>query len=89
MTARKTSTNPARGTFAWRIKNAREQMGLTQSILAATAGIDRTLITNWELEAYATHRFEDVIKVAEVLDVSLDYMAGLTEEFGSFPFTTQ
>lgn len=82
---RKTSTNPERGTFAWRIKNAREQMGMTQVALAQAAGIDRCMVTNWELQSQLTHRFEDVLKVAEALDVSLEYMAGVTEEFGSFP----
>jgi transcriptional regulator with XRE-family HTH domain len=85
MGVRKTISNPARGSFAWRIKNAREQMGMTQTVLAETSGVQRVLITNWELESQLTHRFEDVLKVAEALDVSLDYMAGLTEEFGCFP----
>lgn len=84
-TIRKTSTNPVRGSFAWRIKNAREQMGMTQVALAAASGVDRCLITNWELESQLTHRFEDVLRVARALDVSLDYMAGVTEEFGCFP----
>ena len=85
MAIRKTSTNPEHGSFAWRVKNAREQMGMTQSVLADAAGIDRCLVTNWERDAQLTHRFEDVLKVAEALDVSLDYMGGLTEAFGCFP----
>ena len=86
---RKTTSNPTRGSMAWRVKNAREQMGMTQTALARSAGVDRTLIVTWELEMRLTHRFEDVLKVAEALDVSLEYMAGLTEEFGSFPVPQQ
>lgn len=82
---RKTKSDPARGTFAWRIKNARGQMGMTQAKLAEAAGVDRCLITSWELQYQLTHTFEDVLKVAEALDVSLEYMAGITDEFGCFP----
>lgn len=82
---RKTKADPARGTFAWRIKNARGQMGMTQAKLAEAAGVDRCLITSWELQYQLTHTFEDVLKVAEALDVSLEYMAGITDEFGCFP----
>lgn len=85
---RKTKSDPSRGTFAWRIKNARGKMGMTQAKLAEAAGVDRCLITNWEMESRLTHRFEDVLKVAEALDVSLEYMAGLTEEFGCYPEPT-
>ncbi|WP_250501959.1 helix-turn-helix transcriptional regulator [Caballeronia sp. AZ7_KS35] len=85
MAIRKTSTNPAQGTFAWRVKNAREQMGMTQTQVAEASGLPRCTVTAWELESAKTQRFEDVIKLAKGLDVSLDYLAGYSDGFGCFP----
>lgn len=83
---RKTKSNPDQGTFAWRLKNAREQMGMTIERLSREAGFNTShRIEDWEKGRRHGRDLDHVINVARALDVSLDYLAGLSDELGCFP----
>lgn len=66
-------------TIALRIKQRRQQLGLTQADLALRAGISQTQISKYELgqnepTAYA------ILALAKALNTSSDWMLGLTDE---------
>lgn len=69
--------------FAKRLLRARKEMNLRQADLAESTGISRPYIGRMENAEHAPS-FAHVIALARVLDVSLTYLAGFTNEFGSF-----
>lgn len=52
------------------LKGFRIRAGMTQAELAARSGISRTTISNWERSEFAPDRREDVLKLAEVLELA-------------------
>jgi transcriptional regulator with XRE-family HTH domain len=61
--------------MATRLKELREQKGLSQSQLAKASEIPIGTIRNWEY-ARRTMMFEAAVKLADALDCTLDELAG-------------
>jgi transcriptional regulator with XRE-family HTH domain len=67
--------------FSDRFKMLREQRGWTQDDAAERLGISRSTIAGYESGAKARVPREDMlIKIADVFDVSIDYLLGRTDE---------
>ena len=64
--------------FGERLREARSLRGLTQARLAEMLGISPRVYNRWERGA-AVPRLDTVVRVAEILDVSLDELVGLKE----------
>ncbi|MBQ3371599.1 MAG: helix-turn-helix transcriptional regulator [Oscillospiraceae bacterium] len=62
-----------------RIRQLRESRGLTQSAVADKLICDQSLYSKYE-RGLRSLPLEAAIRLAEVYGVSLDYLAGLTEE---------
>lgn len=62
-----------------RIKNLRERIGYTQKELATKLGVTRSLICLWE-QGYANISLKQLIKIASIYQVSIDYLLGLTDK---------
>jgi len=65
--------------FSQRLVTAREQKGLKQSDLAETLGIGFKSVSHWE-NGRAAPNFSLLCRLADVLDVSIDYLAGRTDK---------
>jgi transcriptional regulator with XRE-family HTH domain len=66
-------------TFKEKITSARKNKNWTQNQLGNLIGVSRDLIGRYE-RGDANPPLEVATKIAEVLDCSLDYLVGLTEE---------
>lgn len=64
-----------RKTFAERLKELREERGLTQRELSEVLKVHHTAIRNWETRGSETN-FSMLIKIADFFDVSIDYLLG-------------
>lgn len=64
--------------FASRIKELREQKGITQRKLAKDLGVSQGTINLWETGAGET-TFAMLIKIAEYFNESVDYLLGRTD----------
>lgn len=60
-----------------RIRDLRQDMDLTQSELAKLLNVHTTTYARWE-QNNMQMKFPDIIKIAKFYDVSIDYIAGLT-----------
>ena len=58
-----------------RIREARTKKGLTQQDLAKILNVKQNTISNWESER-STPNKDSLLKMAEVLEVSVDYLLG-------------
>ena len=62
-----------------RIKELREGAGLSQAALAKKlGGIHSNTVKNWE-QGKSEPRSSDLLRLAEVFDVSVEYVMGLPE----------
>jgi len=61
--------------FAERLRAARSSRGLTQVRLAELLGISPRVYNRWERGA-ATPKLDTIVRLAEILDVSLDELVG-------------
>ena len=61
--------------FAPRLKELRENRKLTQTRLAELLGVSPRVYNRWE-NGVATPHFDTVVKIADILEVSLDTLAG-------------
>ncbi len=64
--------------FPERLKELREEKGLTQVQLAKECGISKGAIGHWELNKRVPN-LDAVIVLADYFQVSLDYIAGRVE----------
>jgi len=62
-----------------RIKAIRERIGLTQNELAKLMHVSRSLICLWE-KGYANISLKQIIKLASIYKVPLDYLLGITDK---------
>ena len=62
-----------------RLKDLREDKDLTQDELIKILGMHKTTYTNYE-QGKREIPFEIAIKIAKFYNVSLDYIAGLTDK---------
>ena len=65
--------------FSERIKNLREERGLSQEALGAVIGVKRFSIYTYE-KGRACPEMKGLVALAEFFDVSMDYLAGRTEK---------
>ncbi|WP_449451806.1 helix-turn-helix domain-containing protein [Streptococcus suis] len=66
-----------------RLKELRLQHNLTQAQLGEKVGVKQNTFTNWE-NGKRTPSIEDIIKLSILLDVSIDYLLGLTDSKPSY-----
>lgn len=78
-TSRMAAAKPPRGGFPERLRAARERQGWSQAELAERAGFQPSAISRFESGA-AKPSFANLRRLAEVLDVSTDYLLGLVED---------
>lgn len=65
--------------FSKRLKETRELRRLNQEQLAVKAGLPSTAISHFESEARKPS-FDNLRKLADALEVSIDYLMGRTDE---------
>lgn len=65
--------------FAERLKELRKQAHLTQVELAKRLGIGQSSYADWERGKKKPTQ-ENLVKIARILDVSIDYLVGNSEE---------
>ena len=65
--------------FAERLKNLRKKVGLTQVDVAGKLGISQQAYASWE-RGIKKPTQENLVKIAQVLNVSVDYLVGNSEE---------
>lgn len=61
--------------FSERLKELRLKKGLTQTELGEKVGVKQNTFTNWE-KGKREPSFENLIKLADLLEVSLDWLFG-------------
>jgi len=59
-----------------RIKNLREQMGITQSQLAKQIGITRSSVNAWE-QGISVPSTQYIVELSNIFKVSTDYLLGV------------
>lgn len=65
--------------FGGRLKAARINSGFTQEKLAEYTGVSRTAVARWENDD-SLPTLQNLITIAEILDVSTDYLLGLDKK---------
>lgn len=65
--------------FAERLKNLRKKVGLTQVDVAGKLGISQQAYASWERGVKKPTQ-ENLVKIAQVLNVSVDYLVGNSDE---------
>lgn len=65
--------------FAERLKTLRKQVKLTQAQIAEKLDISQQAYASWERGAKKPTQ-ENLVKIAQVLNVSVDYLVGNSEE---------
>ena len=68
--------------FGIRLREAREELGLTQDKLAKAMNTQQTHVARWERGARKPS-IDTVIAIAKILKVSSDYLLGLENEDGT------
>lgn len=63
-----------------RIRDLREDADLTQEQLVKILGMHKTTYTNYE-QGKREPPFDFIIKLAKLYNVSIDYIAGLTNDY--------
>lgn len=61
-----------------RIRSARESAGFTQESLAELTGVSRTAVARWE-SGDIIPKLENLVNLALLLNVSTDYLLGITQ----------
>ena len=67
-----------------RLRNLRKERGLSQIQVQLLTGIDQSDYSKLET-GRRNYTFEQCRRIAEALDTSMDYLAGLTEEKKPYP----
>ena len=65
--------------FSERLKDLRKQAGLTQVDVAEKLGISQPAFASWERGVKKPTQ-ENLVKIAQILNVSVDYLVGNSEE---------
>lgn len=68
------------GDIGTRIKDARARANYTQVTLAEAVGVEKSLLSKWERGVHLPST-EWMIKLAVALDVSVDYLAVLSDQY--------
>lgn len=64
--------------FAKRLKELRKTERLSQTGLAEKIGVAQSNVSDWENNV-SRPEYENLIKIAEIFDVTVDYLLGLTD----------
>jgi transcriptional regulator with XRE-family HTH domain len=67
-------------TLGQRIRRLREAQGITQVALARSLNASTNAINLLEQDRISDPHWQRLIAIAEILEVSLDYLAGRTDE---------
>ena len=70
--------------FDTRIRAARRRRGLSQEGLARLVDASKNSVQNWERNG-TLPRCETVVAIARALDVSADYLLGLSDDLAAAP----
>ena len=73
------NSEQAKVKFAERLKELRSEKGITQVQIAAAIGVSKGLISLWENELREP-TLSNLIALADFYDVSLDFLAGRTQD---------
>ncbi|WP_455443738.1 helix-turn-helix domain-containing protein [Streptococcus salivarius] len=65
--------------FSERLKDLRKQIGLTQVDVSEKLGISQPAYASWERGVKKPTQ-ENLVKIAQILNVSVDYLVGNSEE---------
>lgn len=68
-------------TFGEKVKKARKEQGLTQTQLGEKIGVSRRTITSYEADAFPPRTRELYCKLAQVLQVNVNYLLTQEDEF--------
>lgn len=63
-----------------RIRELREQKGLTQKELGELINVSAQVISNWERGYTPTINYENIIQLARALDTTVAYLVGKNDE---------
>ena len=66
--------------FNKRLKELRKAENISQCRLAKMIGVAQSNVSDWENDV-SRPEYENLIKIAEIFDVSTDYLLGLTDNF--------
>lgn len=72
--------------FGDALRRLRQRMGLRQKELASMAGVERSTLANWERGAKQPS-LDTVVRLSQILGVSLDELVGTAEGSSSLPTT--
>ena len=72
-------STPASDIFLERLRKTREHRGLSQRQLAGRTGLQASAVSHFETGARKPS-FENLKKLADALDVTIDYLLGRTNE---------
>ena len=64
--------------FAERLRETRNQNGISQSQFSTLLGVKQNTVSNWEL-GIRQPDFDMLMKISKTLDVSADYLLGLSD----------
>lgn len=64
--------------FSDRLAELRKKRGLTQQQIADELSVNRVTYTNWE-KGNREPSLENVVKLANILDVTTDYLLGMVK----------
>lgn len=70
-------------TLGGRLQRARVEMGMTRAALGKESGIDPNAIGHLEM-SHALGRWTTIVALARALDISLYYVVGERDGYGSF-----
>lgn len=65
--------------FGERLKMIRKQAGLSQKLLASQLYVSQQSVWKWEMNESSPNP-ETIAKIAEIFDVSTDYLLGRTDQ---------
>lgn len=68
-----------------RIRSLRERIGYSQIEIANMLGVNRSLIALWE-NGYANISLKQLIKLAYIYQVPIDYLLGIIEEIDNYEY---
>ena len=65
--------------LSYRIKMLRHEKGISQSALAEILGLGKSAVSDYEKQGKSLPKLDTIIKMAHYFDVSVDYLAGVTD----------
>ena len=74
--------------YGLRLKELREERGVSMMTLAKAIGVSDTAVCKWENQD-SEPKLSYIIKLADYFNCSADYLIGRSDEFGSYIGNTQ